>query len=109
MYVKVVTAAVAVICFASLTWSSASHAQTVLSVTGDARMNSLDGATTLGSAELRFKGQGSETVKLVCGIRGQVLAQTGANSFTFRHTVACADHSVFVLETTALLIAVSMT
>jgi hypothetical protein len=97
---KILTAAAVIsMCVASLAWSSVARAQTVLTVTGDATTNSLNQTTTLGSAELRVKGNGVGTVKLTCGILGQLQGQNADGSLIFRHTLACDDHSVFVLMT----------
>ena len=96
---KRATVAAALICLASWGGSSAVRAQTVLSVTGNASTNSLDQTTTLGSAELRLQGKGVGTVKLVCGILGQIQALNPDGSRIFRHTVACDDHSLFILTT----------
>ena len=99
MPTKIISAAVLSICFALMAWSSAAHAATVLTVSGEGSTNSLNATTTLGSTELKIKGKGQGTVKLTCGILGQLQTANPDGSFTFQHTVACDDHSLFVLNT----------
>jgi hypothetical protein len=100
MVSKKVTATVISMCFAAL--ASTAAAAATLTVTGEGATNSQPDATTLGSIELKVKGNGpgSSSVKLVCGIRGQIVGQLSPTTLQFLHTVVCDDHSQFLLETT---------
>src|SRR5688572_12883337 len=98
-----VTATVISMCFAALASTSAAAAE--LRVTGEGATNTQPDATTLGSIELKVKGNGpgSSSVKLVCGIRGQIVGQLPPVTLHFQHTVVCDDHSQFQLQTTTTI------
>jgi len=111
---RITTAAIVSICFASFAWSSAAGAQTaskpkpppsttVYTVTGEASTNNLDQNTTLGSAELKLHAKGAGRIKLTCGLLGQIQAQNSDGSLTIQHTVACDDHSLLILNTTTFV------
>jgi len=67
-------------------------------VTGDITLNSLNQTTTLGSGGFKLQAKGGQ-VKLECGILGNLVGYNQDGSLNFRHTLACDDHSVFVLNT----------
>ena len=89
----------AVVCLAALGWHSISNAQTVYAVTGNVSTNSLDQNTTLGSVQLKLKSPAAQGAKFDCGLIGQLQSVNADGSLAFRHTVACDDHSLFVLMT----------
>ena len=92
-------AAAASLCFAICGWTSAAEAETVYIVAGDGTTNSLNQTTTLGSAQLKIKTNGQNTIRLVCGILGQLTASNPDGTLAFTHTVACDDHSLFFIQT----------
>jgi len=62
---------------------------------GEARTNSLGTMMTLGSAQL----QGNRGLKLRCGVHGVLQGFNAEDgSLHFQHTIACDDHSVFILD-----------
>jgi hypothetical protein len=105
MALKKLTAAVSMCLAALVSTSVAAAPDPTLSITGDGSTNSLNATTTLGSVELKVKGNGpgSSSVKLVCGILGQLQSQLSPVTLQFQHTVVCDDHSVFVLSTTTTI------
>jgi hypothetical protein len=96
---KTLKVAAALMCLAAFGWHSISNAQTVYAVTGNVSTNSLDQNTTLGSVQLKLKSPGVQSAKFDCGLLGQLQSVNADGSLAFRHTIACDDHSLFVLMT----------
>ncbi|MDO3378772.1 hypothetical protein [Geoalkalibacter halelectricus] len=74
---------------------AAGLASTCIDFKGESSTNSLSGVMTLGSAQL----QGNRGFRLRCGVQGVLQGfneQDG--SLYFRHTVACDDHTLFILD-----------
>jgi hypothetical protein len=86
-------------CLATAGASLAAGTPAVSAVSGEASANSVNATMTIGSVQLKLLTRGERTVKLTCGLLGQLQGQNDDGSLQFQHTVACDDHSVFVLLT----------
>jgi hypothetical protein len=66
---------------------------------GECYTNSLNDMETMGSAHL----QGNKGLNLRCGVQGMLQGVAEDGSYIFKHTVVCADHSVFILDTRTVI------
>lgn len=66
-----------------------------IKIKGESYTNSLSEGETMGSAYLL----GTRGLNLRCGVRGVLQGVNADGTLIFKHTVVCADHTVFILDT----------
>lgn len=92
---KTMTLALSTILFIGVFSPTAGFGEQCIKIKGDSYTNNLSDVESLGSAHL----VGNKGLDLRCGIHGILQGVDQDGTLIFKHTVVCADHSVFILNT----------